>query len=167
MTKNYPQIYSLSTVGIRNHYHTDYLFHPFRTDFTGDSGIGKSIIADLLQLIFVGEKEFKSATEAHETRNPRKLPVDRFGYSFINVEVSQSKYLVIGMFISSGGIDPFIIQQGYDWDEFTPLSSPFSYKKILFNESITDLDSLAEKLKDDPKQKKKYYTPKLNFPIIV
>lgn len=148
MTKNYPQIYSLSTVGIRNHYHTDYLFHPFRTDFTGDSGIGKTIIADLLQLIFVGEKEFKSATEAHETRNPRKLSIDRFGYSFINIEVSQSKYLVIGVFISSGGIDPFIIQQGYDWEEYTPLSSPFSYKKILFNESITDLDSLTEKLKD-------------------
>lgn len=49
--KNFPRIYSLSTVGIRNHYNSDYRFHPFRTDFVGDSGVGKSIIADVLQLI--------------------------------------------------------------------------------------------------------------------
>jgi DNA repair protein SbcC/Rad50 len=149
MTKHYPRIFSLSTVGIRNHYHVDYKLHPIRTDFTGDSGIGKTIIADLLQLIFVGEKEFKSATEAHDERNPRKLPIDRFGYTFINIEVNPSNYLVIGVFISSGGIDPFIIQQGYDWGEdYTPLNSPFSYKGILFNDSIIDLDSLTEKLKE-------------------
>ena len=47
--KNFPRIYSLSTVGIRNHYNSDYRFHPFRTDFVGDSGVGKSIIADVLQ----------------------------------------------------------------------------------------------------------------------
>ena len=53
--KKFPRIYSLSTVGIRNHYNSDYRFHPFRTDFAGDSGVGKSIIADVLQLILVGE----------------------------------------------------------------------------------------------------------------
>lgn len=47
--KKFPRIYSLSTVGIRNHYNSDYRFHPFRTDFVGDSGVGKSIIADVLQ----------------------------------------------------------------------------------------------------------------------
>lgn len=40
--KKFPRIYSLSTVGIRNHYNSDYRFHPFRTDFAGDSGVGKS-----------------------------------------------------------------------------------------------------------------------------
>lgn len=149
MTIRYPKIYSLSTVGIRNHFHVDYDFHSFRTDFTGDSGIGKSIIADLLQLILVGEKEFKSATEAHDERNPRKLPVDRFGYAFINIEVVPNKYLVIGIFISSGGIEQFIIQQGYDWgDEYIPLSSPFLHKRFLFEDSIIDIDSLTERLKD-------------------
>ena len=48
--KKYPRIYSLSTVGVIHHQENDYIFHPFRTDFIGDSGSGKSIIADLLQL---------------------------------------------------------------------------------------------------------------------
>lgn len=48
--KNFPRIYSLSTVGIRNHYNSDYRFHPFRTDFVGDSGVGKSIIADVFRI---------------------------------------------------------------------------------------------------------------------
>ena len=44
--KNYPRIYSLSTLGLIHHYENDYLFHNMRTDFVGDSGSGKSIIAD-------------------------------------------------------------------------------------------------------------------------
>lgn len=35
--KNYPRIYSIHTVGIRNHNNADYLIHPLRTDFTGES----------------------------------------------------------------------------------------------------------------------------------
>ena len=144
MTKRFPLIYSLSTVGIRNHYHTDYLFHPFRTDFTGDSGIGKTMIADMLQLIFVGEREFQSATEANEDREVRKLPLGQFGYVFLNVETAINQYLVFGMSISGGSVDPFIIQQGYDWEEYTPLSEPFSYKKLIVNDNIIDLDQTSE-----------------------
>ena len=66
--KKFPRIYSLSTVGNRKHYNSDYRFHPFRTDFVGDSGVGKSIIADVLQLILVGEREFKSATDSSSER---------------------------------------------------------------------------------------------------
>ncbi|PKP22888.1 MAG: hypothetical protein CVU05_02015 [Bacteroidetes bacterium HGW-Bacteroidetes-21] len=146
--KSFPRIYSLSTVGIRNHYHTNYLFHPFRTDFTGDSGVGKTIIADILQLILVGEKEYKSATEANEEREVRKLPLGRFGYVFLNIEVDNKQYLVIGMFISNGGVEPFIIQQGYDWENFTPLTEPLSYRKILINDNVIDIDALAEQLTD-------------------
>lgn len=52
----YPRIYSISTVGIVMHYNQDYLLHPVRTDFTGRNGIGKSLIADLLQIIFIADK---------------------------------------------------------------------------------------------------------------
>ena len=42
--KNYPRIYSLSTLGLIHHYENDYLFHNMRTDFVGDSGSGKSML---------------------------------------------------------------------------------------------------------------------------
>ena len=61
--KSYPYIHSLSTIGLIHHYNNDYVFNRFRTDFTGDSGTGKSMIADLLQLIFVGSNQFEAATE--------------------------------------------------------------------------------------------------------
>ena len=66
--KNYPRIHSLSTIGLIHHQENDYEFHPTRTDFMGDSASGKSIIADLLQLIFVGSTAFKSATATLKER---------------------------------------------------------------------------------------------------
>ena len=76
--KNYPRIYSLSTLGLIHHYENDYLFHNMRTDFVGDSGSGKSIIADLLQLIFVGSEMFESATRTMDEK--RELDVWRLIY---------------------------------------------------------------------------------------
>ena len=35
--KKYPRIYSLSTIGIIHHQKNDYIFHPYCTDFIGDS----------------------------------------------------------------------------------------------------------------------------------
>ncbi len=49
-------IHSIGTVGIRKHFNQDYLFHFLRTDFVGGNGIGKSIIANLIQLIFISDK---------------------------------------------------------------------------------------------------------------
>ena len=55
--KKYPRIYSISTVGIRNHNNADFLIHPLRTDFTGESTTGKSLIgADIPQLILTAGK---------------------------------------------------------------------------------------------------------------
>ena len=48
--KNYPRIYSLSTLGLIHHYENDYLFHNMRTDFVGDSGSGKSITVSYTHL---------------------------------------------------------------------------------------------------------------------
>ena len=53
----YPRIYSFSTVGIIMHFNQDYLLHPIRTDFTGKNGIGKSLIADLFQILFISDKK--------------------------------------------------------------------------------------------------------------
>lgn len=147
MAKSFPRIYSLSLVGIKKHYHVDYVFHPFRTDFSGDSGIGKSIIADALQLIFVGKSEFRPATESTDGRPLQTLTVDRYGYVFINAEVAVGRYLVMGMFLSGPNADPFIIQGGYDWEDYTPLEYPFSYKEILMEgNAVPDIDALTTRL---------------------
>jgi len=149
MAKQLPRIHSLSTVGIQHHFHTDYLFHSFRTDFSGDSGVGKSMIADMLQLIFVGS-EFLSATEGTGERPANKMPIGRYGYVFINVEVEIYKYIVLGMFISTATINPapFIIQGGYGKDAYTPLQSPISYRDILNGDIVEDIDTVSRRLED-------------------
>lgn len=147
MAKQFPRIHSLSTVGIQHHFHTDYLFHPFRTDFSGDSGVGKSMIADMLQLIFVGS-EFLSATEGTDERFAKTMPLSRYGYVFINVEVDTRKFIVLGMFISTATInpDPFIIQGGYGKDAYITLQSPISYRDILNGEIVEDIDAVSRRL---------------------
>jgi hypothetical protein len=157
--KNFPRIYSLSTVGIRNHYNSDYRFHPFRTDFAGDSGVGKSIIADILQLILVGEREFKSATDSSSERAARKLIVERYGYVFLNIAVDTDKYIVIGMYISAISIDPFIIQANLGLDIFEPLSAPLLSKDFMSGDDIIDMPYLPEKMKEN----KQAYAVKLSL----
>ena len=75
--KKYPRIYSLSTIGIIHHQKNDYIFHPYCTDFIGDSDSGKSIIADLLQLIFVGSSVFRS--EPYQSKTDENLMVSFCG----------------------------------------------------------------------------------------
>ena len=147
MAKQLPRIHSLSTVGIQHHFHTDYLFHNFRTDFSGDSGVGKSMIADMLQLIFVGS-EFVSATEGTDERLAKTMPISRYGYVFVNVEVETHKYIVLGMFISTATInpDPFIIQCGYGKDAYTPLQNPISYRDILNGDIVEEIDAVSRRL---------------------
>ncbi|MDR0681604.1 MAG: hypothetical protein LBG15_07145, partial [Dysgonamonadaceae bacterium] len=147
MAKQFPRIHSLSTIGIQHHFHTDYLFHQFRTDFSGDSGVGKSMIADMLQLIFVGS-EFLSATEGTDERLAKTMPTNRYGYVFANVEVDTCKFIVLGMFISTATInpDPFVIQGGYGKDAYTPLQTPVSYRDILNGEIVEEIEAVSKRL---------------------
>lgn len=118
---NYPRIYSLSTVGILKHYIHDYLFHPTRTDFVGANGVGKSIIADLLQMIFVYDKELiKFGTDGvkKEERQINTLPYKtKYAYCFLNIEVNAGKFIIIGIQINSQKgkrITPFVITKQAD-----------------------------------------------------
>ena len=99
--KKYPRIYSLSTIGIIHHQKNDYIFHPYCTDFIGDSDSGKSIIADLLQLIFVGSSVFRSATiPVKDRREPDGLVLRSpgksldYGYAFVNIEIANGQFVV-------------------------------------------------------------------------
>ena len=110
--KKYPRIFSISTVGIRNHNNCDFLIHPIRTDFTGDGGTGKSLIgADLPQLILTAGNSYKSATKSDKPREYNELPLSNIGYAFLNIEKEHNKFLVIGVMIkkSPKALYPFII----------------------------------------------------------
>lgn len=110
--KKYPRIFSISTIGIRNHNNCDFLIHPIRTDFTGDGGTGKSLVgADLPQLILTAGKFYKSATKSDKPREYNELPLNNIGYAFLNIEKEPNRFLVIGVMIkkSPKALYPFII----------------------------------------------------------
>lgn len=118
---SYPRIYSLSTVGILKHYIHDYLFHPTRTDFVGANGVGKSIIADLLQMVFIYDKDLiKFGTDGvkKEERQINTLPYKtKCAYCFLNIEVNSGKFISIGIQINSQKgkrIIPFVITKQAD-----------------------------------------------------
>lgn len=155
--KEYPYIYSLSTIGLIHHYNNDYLFNRVRTDFTGDSGTGKSMIADLLQLIFVGSTEFEAATESIDEKrrpkgmvlNDKKRGLSGKGYVFINVAVEENQYLIIGMYLenSTNYTKPFIIHKGYDLDNPDFLKVPLLHEALLSEQSILPIEDLKEYLR--------------------
>jgi hypothetical protein len=132
---NYPKIHSLSTVGIRQHNRQDYLFHKIRTDFTGGNGLGKSIIADLMQLIFVPKRDIWEPGTDGIDKSKRKIegiPLNKdyikYGYAFLNIEKYENKYITIGVYITNTSrqpVRPFIIQQNEKFDK-TKILEPFN-----------------------------------------
>lgn len=157
--KKYPRIYSLSTVGIIHHQENDYIFHPFRTDFIGDSGSGKSIIADLLQLIFVGSSAFRSATiPVKDKREPDGLVLRSpgksldYGYAFVNIEIANGQFITVGAYLesTSKATRPFIVQAGLaiEQDEFAPMSKPLYAIDFQNGEYIIPLDEIIEYMEE-------------------
>lgn len=129
----FPRIHSLGTINIIHHQEFFYEFHPFRTDFVGDSGVGKSIITDLLQLILIGSTEYSSSTQSKDDRPFNTLVLKNtdntdFGYAYINVEINPNQYFVLGSYIARNQniSQAFIIQKSLDFDTdiLTPLSEP-------------------------------------------
>ncbi len=157
MVDNFPLIHSLSTIGIKQHYNCDYLFHPYRTDFSGESGSGKSMVADMIQLILVGSGVYKSSTDSNKSREPKGMVLEPkgrqhgIGYIFLNVKVNHDKYLVMGSYIESSHnkVQAFIIQSGFGWDDkLIPLSHPVSYRDLLIDDKILPIEILEDKLTD-------------------
>lgn len=158
--KSLPRIYSLSTLGLIHHQEFDYLFHPTRTDFNGDSGTGKSMIADLLQLIFVGSDAFISATASNEPRTVDGMVLRTagkgtdLGYAFLNIEIEEGKFICVGAYLESisSHTQSFIIQTGYDFGEnakLQPFDKPLNKDILLDNNQILPIDQLKEKLEQN------------------
>jgi exonuclease SbcC len=133
--KNFPRIHSISTVGIRQHNNADYNLHEIRTDFTGNNGLGKSILADLLQLIFVPlREEWRPGTEGIEDRKIENIPLKKdwitHGFAFLNIEKKEKEYLTIGVYIprtSRLPVRPFIVQGGDDFESRGVVLIPFKH----------------------------------------
>ncbi len=153
--KKYPRIYSISTVGITRHNNTDLLIHPIRTDFTGQSGTGKSLIAaDIPQLILTAGKFYKSATASKDPREYNELPMKKLNsaYAFMNLEVQKGKFIVIGVMIkrSPKQLYPFIIQGqiGIDAEKnpkFKPLDTIVRNKDFYENDDLLTIENFQRK----------------------
>lgn len=157
MAKFQPKIYSLSTLNIRQHFNCDYRFNDFRTDFSGESGSGKSLIADFIQLLLVGSRVFKSGTEGVSNRDASGLVLKNSGskygrgYIFINIEIQPRKYITLGGYLdtTSTQMQFFIIQAGYDFDEtLLPMNEPIFYKDLLLDGQIETLENLEKRFSE-------------------
>ncbi|PZU17589.1 MAG: hypothetical protein DI622_10605 [Chryseobacterium sp.] len=160
----YPKIYSLSTVGMIKHYNHDYLFHQKRTDFIGPNGVGKSILADLLQLLFIYDKDLiKFGTEdVKETRYIHTLPHQTtFAYCFLNIIVQEGKFLTIGVQVHNQErkrLVPFVITKSTELNnELSQLvlseDDVLFSKDFIINKTIPDIQDLAEWLNGERKLK--------------
>ena len=161
MATTFPRIYSLSTVGVRQHYNAEYLFHAVRTDFTGGNGLGKSIIGDLMQLIIIPRRDmWKPGTEGigKDERRVEGIPLNKeyiqYAYAFLNIERKQGQFLTIGVYISKTPripVRPFIISASPDFESgaLTPFSRPLHPDDFLGdNKSIFDLREMHKHLKE-------------------
>ncbi|MFL9485110.1 hypothetical protein ACI6Q2_20160 [Chitinophagaceae bacterium LWZ2-11] len=167
----YPKIYSLSTVGIIQHYNHDYLFHHKRTDFVGPNGVGKSILADLLQLMFIYDKDkIKFGTEdVNDTRFIHSLPHETScAYCFLNIIVEKDKFITIGIQIQNQErkrIIPFVIAREADLD-MDKSKLALSKEALLFSRdfirkgAIPDIQELADWLHDERKLKMTFFRNK-------
>jgi hypothetical protein len=151
-----PRIYSLSTVGVIKHYVHDYLIHAERTDFVGSNGVGKSIIADLLQILFVydtGLIRFGTDGVNKKDRNIHTLPYKQpHAYFFANVEIEENVFVLIGVMIparTGARLTPFMVIKSSDSDREAgeigmARSELLLARDFISNGSIPDLKTLAE-----------------------
>lgn len=153
--KDFPRIHSLGTINIIHHQHFDYKLHPFRTDFTGDSAVGKSIITDLFQLIIIGSTEYESSTTGQDERPFNTLVIESsekgdYGYAYLNIEVAKEEYLLMGCYIERNAkmSQAFIVQGGLDFEQqkFEPFYKPFEVEDFVEDDNLLTLADLDAKL---------------------
>jgi hypothetical protein len=153
--KDFPRIHSIGTVNIIHHQHFDYKLHPFRTDFTGDSAVGKSIITDLLQLIIIGSTEYESSTTGQDDRPFNTLVIESsekgdYGYAYLNIEVDKEEYLLMGCYIERNAkmSQAFIVQGGLDFEQqkYEPFYRPFVVEDFVDGGNLLTLMDLDARL---------------------
>jgi hypothetical protein len=109
----------------------------------------KSVIADLLQLIFVAKKEFwESGTDVMTTEKRTVEGVvlkqggdagqGYYGYAFANVEVEHDKFIIVGTHIQTNArsVYPFIIQKGHDFNPEAELNLEAMDQFLLYRDFL-------------------------------
>ena len=180
---NYPRIYSLSTVGVIMHYNQDYLLHPVRTDFTGRNGIGKSLIADLIQLIFITDRNlivFGTDSVKKKEKQVHTLPYNSSdAYVFMNIETGSDQFVTIGVNIPNKKSRPirsfwvlnraFNDRDNHDLKELSiDKSNLVTHQNFIMDGTIPPIDKLTVHLREtknlylryftDTKQKQEFYS---------
>jgi len=134
------------------------MLHHLRTDFTGNNGLGKSVIADLLQLIFVPLRdEWKPGTDGMGERKIETIPLERtwisHAFAFLNVEKSKGQFIVMGVVIPSKSrspVRPFIIQKSPNFERrnlFKTFPKPLKSSDFIQSDGrIMDLQELGRHL---------------------
>ena len=172
-------IHSIGTVGIRKHFNQDYLFHFLRTDFVGDNGIGKSIISNLIQLMFISDKKLIDlGEEGTAKRRVETLPYHPQNktleaYTFLNVEIEPNAFYTIGVQITPSHIPLLTFFIISEYDRLQDQIMPFDRTKLpsnhnfLENDSIIKIEDLSDYLRSnfglrlktfsDSSAKKQYY----------
>jgi DNA repair protein SbcC/Rad50 len=162
-------IHSIGTVGIRKHFNQDYLFHFLRTDFVGGNGIGKSIIANLIQLIFISDKKLINlGEEGTAERRVETLPYHPQNrtleaYTFLNIEIEPDSFYTIGVQITPSHIPLLTFFIISEYDRFQDQIIPFTEAKLpsnhnfLENDRIVKLEDLSEHLRSNFGLKLKTY----------
>lgn len=153
--KNFPRIHSLGSINIIHHQNFDYELHPFRTDFTGDSGVGKSIVTDLLQLIIIGSTEYVSSTDGQDDRPFNTLVLETsekgdYGYAYLNIETAKDQFLLVGCYIERKATlsQAFIVQGGFDFEQktFESFQNPFTVDDFVQDETLLTLIDFDTKM---------------------
>ena len=94
------------------------------------------VLADLLQLIFVGSSVFRSATiPVKDRREPDGLVLRSpgksldYGYAFVNIEIANGQFVTVSAYLesTSKATRPFIVQAGLtiEQDDSAPCRSLF------------------------------------------
>lgn len=145
----------LSTVGVRKHYHQDYLVHSLRTDFAGKNGVGKSIIADLLQLIFVQDRSLITFGTDGLKRKLRKIETIPYkhhqAYAYLTIETAPEQYICIGVSIPTDPrtpLIPFIITREIYNSRASLSNISYSKEKILVNKDFLLKESTVLPIKE-------------------
>jgi hypothetical protein len=153
--KDFPRIHSIGTINIIHHQNFDYELHPFRTDFTGDSGVGKSILTDLLQLIIIGSTQYESSTNSKDDRPFNTLVIETsekgdYGYAYLNIEVKKEEYLLIGCYIERKAkqSQAFIVQGSLDFEQktFDSFLRPFTVEDFVQDNTLLTLVDFDRKM---------------------